>query len=123
MTTESLKKLAKETFSATFVFRTAINIVAVALTGWGVTWFVANWTIDKAMMAQTAHIQGVETKQDADRQAAEKGNESVRQDLAAAITESSHRLEAALTHLIQCAPKARNTSGGRFHPGSCRLIW
>ena len=22
--------------------------------------------------------------------------------------------------LIQCAPKARNTSGGRFHPDSCR---
>jgi len=25
-----------------------------------------------------------------------------------------------LTHLIQCAPKARTTSGGRFHPESCR---
>ena len=23
----------------------------------------------------------------------------------------------------QCAPKARITSGGRFHPESCRLIW
>jgi hypothetical protein len=22
-----------------------------------------------------------------------------------------------------CAPKARITSGGRFHPDSCRLIW
>ena len=24
------------------------------------------------------------------------------------------------THLIQCAPTARFTSGGRIHPGSCR---
>ena len=24
---------------------------------------------------------------------------------------------------IRCAPKARVTSGGRFHPESCRLIW
>jgi len=24
---------------------------------------------------------------------------------------------------MQCAPKARVTSGGRFHPESCRLIW
>lgn len=23
---------------------------------------------------------------------------------------------------IQCAPKARTTSGGRFHPESCRLL-
>ena len=23
----------------------------------------------------------------------------------------------------QCAPTARITSGGRFHPESCRLIW
>jgi len=23
----------------------------------------------------------------------------------------------------QCAPKARNTCGGGFHPDSCRLIW
>ncbi|WP_294537485.1 hypothetical protein [uncultured Rhodoblastus sp.] len=28
-----------------------------------------------------------------------------------------------LAHLIQCAPTARITSGGRFHPESCRLIW
>ncbi len=28
-----------------------------------------------------------------------------------------------LAHLIQCAPTARVTSGGRFHPESCRLIW
>ena len=28
----------------------------------------------------------------------------------------------ALAHLIQCAPKARTTSGGRFHPESCRLF-
>ena len=27
-----------------------------------------------------------------------------------------------VAHLIQCAPKARTTSGGRFHPESCRLI-
>ncbi len=26
----------------------------------------------------------------------------------------------ALAHLIQCAPMARNTCGGRFHPDSCR---
>ena len=26
----------------------------------------------------------------------------------------------SLAHLIQCAPKARITSGGRFHPESCR---
>jgi len=25
-----------------------------------------------------------------------------------------------LAHLIQCAPKARTTSGGRIHPESCR---
>lgn len=25
-----------------------------------------------------------------------------------------------LAHLIQCAPTARFTSGGRIHPGSCR---
>jgi hypothetical protein len=25
-----------------------------------------------------------------------------------------------LARLIQCAPTARTTSGGRFHPGSCR---
>jgi hypothetical protein len=25
-----------------------------------------------------------------------------------------------LTPIIQCAPTARNTSGGRFHPESCR---
>src|SRR5919202_7150981 len=24
--------------------------------------------------------------------------------------------------IIQCAPKARTTSGGRFHPESCRLL-
>ena len=24
---------------------------------------------------------------------------------------------------VRCAPKARVTSGGRFHPESCRLIW
>jgi len=28
-----------------------------------------------------------------------------------------------LARIIQCAPKARITSGGRFHPESCRLIW
>jgi UDP-glucose 4-epimerase len=32
-------------------------------------------------------------------------------------------VEAAIAGVTQCAPKARNTSGGRFHPGSCRLIW
>jgi ATP-dependent Clp protease adaptor protein ClpS len=31
--------------------------------------------------------------------------------------------DVAETKATQCAPKARNTSGGRFHPGSCRLIW
>jgi hypothetical protein len=24
---------------------------------------------------------------------------------------------------LRCAPKARLTSGGRFHPGNCRLTW
>ena len=28
-----------------------------------------------------------------------------------------------LARFSQCAPKARVTSGGRFHPESCRLIW
>jgi hypothetical protein len=28
-----------------------------------------------------------------------------------------------LTGEIQCAQMARATSGGRFHPESCRLIW
>ena len=27
------------------------------------------------------------------------------------------------TRISQCAQTARVTSGGRFHPGSCRLIW
>ncbi|MFZ3182030.1 MAG: hypothetical protein WA156_17925 [Methylocystis silviterrae] len=31
--------------------------------------------------------------------------------------------KAFLAALIQCAPTARVTSGGRFHPESCRLIW
>jgi hypothetical protein len=30
---------------------------------------------------------------------------------------------AEIRQLIQCAPTARITSGGRFHPESCRLIW
>ena len=29
----------------------------------------------------------------------------------------------SLARISQCAPKARITSGGRFHPESCRLIW
>ena len=29
----------------------------------------------------------------------------------------------AYVEAIRCAPKARVTSGGRFHPESCRLIW
>jgi hypothetical protein len=29
----------------------------------------------------------------------------------------------SLTRPIQCAPTARITSGGRFDPESCRLIW
>jgi hypothetical protein len=32
-------------------------------------------------------------------------------------------LEDDLAVPIQCAPTARITSGGRFHPESCRLIW
>jgi hypothetical protein len=28
-----------------------------------------------------------------------------------------------LARLIQCAPMARITSGGGFHPESCRLLW
>ena len=30
---------------------------------------------------------------------------------------------ADLARPIQCAPTARITSGGRFHPESCRLVW
>ena len=30
---------------------------------------------------------------------------------------------AGLREALWCAPKARVTSGGRFHPESCRLIW
>ena len=36
-------------------------------------------------------------------------------------------LEAAfdneLCGKVGCAPKARDTCGGRFHPDSCRLVW
>ena len=32
-------------------------------------------------------------------------------------------LKLALARISQCAPKARITSGGRYHPESCRLIW
>ena len=31
--------------------------------------------------------------------------------------------ELKVAALSQCAPKARITSGGRYHPESCRLIW
>ena len=30
---------------------------------------------------------------------------------------------SGLREALWCAPKARVTSGGRFHPESCRLIW
>ena len=33
------------------------------------------------------------------------------------------RTSAILTRLIQCAPTAQVTNGGRFRPESCRLIW
>ena len=36
---------------------------------------------------------------------------------------SATLLDAFLTRIMQCAPKARTISGGRFHPESCRLIW
>jgi hypothetical protein len=43
------------------------------------------------------------------------------------IAEDSHLLPPAglpaHTRIIQCAQMARVASGGRFHPGSCRLIW
>ena len=32
-------------------------------------------------------------------------------------------LRSYLARIIQCAQMARATSGGRFHPESCRLIW
>jgi len=35
----------------------------------------------------------------------------------------SHRPTGRLARISQCAPTARVTSGGRFHPESCRLIW
>jgi CO/xanthine dehydrogenase Mo-binding subunit len=28
-----------------------------------------------------------------------------------------------MSGFLQCAPRARFTSGGRFHPESCRLLW
>ena len=33
------------------------------------------------------------------------------------------RYPLILTRIFQCALKARFTSGGRFHPESCRLLW
>jgi hypothetical protein len=43
------------------------------------------------------------------------------------IAEDSHLLPPAglpaHARIIQCAQMARVTSGGRFHPESCRLIW
>jgi HEAT repeat protein len=35
----------------------------------------------------------------------------------------SVQASASLARLSQCAPRARSTSGGRFHTESCRLIW
>jgi hypothetical protein len=52
-----------------------------------------------------------------------------RRDVGRRLNRSRSRLQQAESRedakpaLLQCAPKARNTSGGRFHPGSCRLIW
>ena len=41
-----------------------------------------------------------------------------------AIGTGTVELEARHLSLVsQCAPTARVASGGRFHPGSCRLIW
>lgn len=40
------------------------------------------------------------------------------------IGELGHEVRSAhLCQAFRCAPKARVTSGGRFHPESCRLIW
>jgi hypothetical protein len=36
---------------------------------------------------------------------------------------SGHPSGSADVRIWQCAPKARITNGGRFHPESCRLIW
>jgi hypothetical protein len=41
----------------------------------------------------------------------------------AARENPSFSLLTAYVRSWQCAPKARITSGGRFHPESCRLIW
>jgi indolepyruvate decarboxylase len=30
---------------------------------------------------------------------------------------------AEIMRVVSCAPKAHFTSGGRFHPGNCRLSW
>jgi Ca2+-binding RTX toxin-like protein/subtilisin family serine protease len=35
----------------------------------------------------------------------------------------AYQLGDNLARIMQCAPTARITSGGRFHPESCRLIW
>jgi hypothetical protein len=43
--------------------------------------------------------------------------------VAALIQGIVNPLPDGLARISQCAPKARNTSGGRFHPESCRLIW
>ena len=41
-----------------------------------------------------------------------------------AIAAPTGRCEkSGLARISQCAQTARVTSGGRFHPGSCRLIW
>ena len=52
------------------------------------------------------------------------GNRHVRFDERGWETERCRMAQATAPILDStCAPKARITSGGRFHPESCRLIW
>src|SRR5215207_5480061 len=39
------------------------------------------------------------------------------------LLESVGKASALLTRISQCAQTARFTSGGRYHPASCRLSW
>jgi hypothetical protein len=56
--------MLKELFTPLYLARLAISfafsVVTVTVVAWTVTWFVADWAIEKALTAQTAHIQGVE---------------------------------------------------------------
>ena len=94
-----LKDILKDIFSLVFIGRLLLTIAGVAATAWVVAWFVSDWAVEKALTAQTSHIEGVETTQESDRRLIVEGDKDVRVDLGAAITESSKRLEAAINVL------------------------